>query len=134
MISQTAEYALRAMVYLTEVEVNPTPTDVIARNTHAPFGYLVKIMARLSRAGLVTAQRGRNGGFVLGRPAHEISMFDVLEVADSHTRELKCPANDETCLLYLHLRGGCQKSLDYWQSTPLSMLTHPHQPHPLPPP
>lgn len=134
MISQTAEYALRAMVYLAGVDNVPTPTDIIAHNTHAPFGYLVKIMARLSRAGLVTAQRGRNGGFVLGRSAHEISMHDILSVADASHRPLCAPENDDDCPLYRHLRAGCHKSLDYWRTIPLTRLVRrkPRKPLPVP--
>lgn len=127
MISQTAEYALRAMVLLTESGETPIPTDVIAKETHAPFGYLVKIMAKLSRAGLVIAQRGRHGGFVLARSAKEISLNDILTVADPVTRDLRCPIHGDASPLYIHLRAGCERSRDYWRKVTLHRLRHRHR-------
>jgi len=124
MISQTAEYALRAMVLLAEAGESPTPTDVIARETRAPFGYLVKIMAKLSRSGLVTAQRGRHGGFVLSRPAQEISLHDILVIADPVARDLRCPTHGDGCPLYIHLRAGCERSQAYWRKVTLNRLRH----------
>ena len=57
MITQTAEYALRAMVYLADQE-EPRTTNAIAEKTQVPAGYLAKVMQVLSKAGLVHAQRG----------------------------------------------------------------------------
>ena len=64
MISQTAEYALRAMVFLAMRESAAT-NEQIAQVTKVPPGYLSKILQQLGKAKLVSSQRGLGGGFVL---------------------------------------------------------------------
>ena len=64
MISQTAEYALRAIVYLAGQEL-PQTTQQIAATTRVPAGYLSKVLQALARGGLVHSQRGLHGGFTL---------------------------------------------------------------------
>lgn len=91
MISQTAEYALRATVFLAEQYALPSTTQQIADATHVPAGYLSKTLQQLVRAGIVTSQRGLNGGFVLARHPDRLSLFDVVHVVDPSRRIRTCP-------------------------------------------
>ncbi len=91
MISQTAEYALRAIVYLADQQTAPQTTQQIAEVTHVPAGYLAKVMQSLSRSGLVHAQRGLHGGFTLARPATELTVLDVVQAVDPLRRITSCP-------------------------------------------
>lgn len=91
MISQTAEYALRAIVYLADQSESPQTTQQIAEVTRVPAGYLAKVMQGLSRAGLVHAQRGLHGGFMLARPADELTVLDVVQAVDPLRRIERCP-------------------------------------------
>jgi Rrf2 family protein len=91
MISQTAEYALRAIVYLADQEEIPRTTAQIAVATRIPAGYLAKVMQNLSRAGLVRSQRGLNGGFTLARDPHELSILAVVNAVDPIQRFAECP-------------------------------------------
>jgi Rrf2 family protein len=45
-----------------------------------PLPFLHGILLDLRRAGLLTSRRGSNGGFVLARPAGEISVGDILRI------------------------------------------------------
>jgi Rrf2 family transcriptional regulator, nitric oxide-sensitive transcriptional repressor len=91
MFSQTAEYALRAIVYLAGPHEAPCTTREIAKITRVPSGYLAKVMQSLHRGGLVTAQRGLHGGFALARPADEITALDVMQAVDPLKRIEHCP-------------------------------------------
>jgi Rrf2 family nitric oxide-sensitive transcriptional repressor len=91
MLSQTADYALRAVVFLADHVGEPTTTETIAEGTHVPVGYLAKIMQGLGRAGLVTGQRGLYGGFALTRPAKEVTVYDVVQATDPIMRITTCP-------------------------------------------
>lgn len=91
MISQTAEYALRAIVYLADQHQTPHTTQQIAEVTHVPAGYLAKVMQALSRARLVHAQRGLHGGFTLAHPATELTVLDVVQAVDPLRRITACP-------------------------------------------
>lgn len=92
MITQTAEYALRAVVYLARIGGGPAVTEEVAEVTRVPAGYLARILRDLSKAGLLTARRGVGGGFALAKPAGSISVWDVLEAAESGIGRIEsCP-------------------------------------------
>lgn len=91
MISQTAEYALRAVVWLAANPERAHGTPQIAAAVKVPAGYLAKVMQRLARAGLVVSSPGRLGGFRIARPATEVSVFDVVNAVDPIRRIHTCP-------------------------------------------
>ena len=96
MLSQTTEYALRIMVYLASLD-GLTPTiPQIAAATRTPAGYLAKILRNLARSGLVRSQRGLHGGSTLGRPAGEITVYDVVQAVDPIQRIVTCPLGLES--------------------------------------
>ncbi len=90
MISQTAEYALRAMVYLAMQKSSVTGQD-IAATTKVPPGYLSKLMQQLVKAKLVNSQRGIGGGFVISRTPDQITILDVVNAVDPIELIKTCP-------------------------------------------
>jgi Rrf2 family protein len=90
MISQTAEYALRAMVFLAMQKSAVTGQD-IAAITKVPPGYLSKIMQQLVKGKLVNSRRGIGGGFILSRTPDKISILDVVNAVDPIDRIESCP-------------------------------------------
>ena len=95
MISQSAEYALRAAVWLAGHSEATLSTPEIARRTMVPAGYLSKILQALARAGLVASTPGRAGGFILTRPANRISVLDVINAVGQLPRIERCPLGKE---------------------------------------
>jgi Rrf2 family protein len=91
MISQTAEYALRAIVFLAGQEQVPHTTVGIAEATQIPVGYLAKVMQNLSRAGLVNSQRGLGGGFTLAYAPHKLTVLAIVNAVDPIKRYPVCP-------------------------------------------
>lgn len=90
MISQTAEYALRAMVFLAMRSAAATGQE-IAETTKVPPGYLSKIMQQLVKSKLVNSQRGIGGGFALSLQPAQISILDVINAVDPIERITSCP-------------------------------------------
>jgi Rrf2 family protein len=90
-ISQTAEYALRAVLVLGSHRDGPLTTRQIAARTRVPAGYLSKVLQALGRARLVEAQRGLGGGYVLTRPLEEVTVLDVINAVDPVQRIDRCP-------------------------------------------
>lgn len=95
MISQTSEYALRAIVYLAEGGTEARTAVVIADATGIPLGYLSKIMQGLTKARLVTSQRGPNGGFALVDPPKALTVYAVVHAIDPIERITECPVGVE---------------------------------------
>ena len=83
MLSQTAEYALRALVLLAErTPGQPARVGELADELDIPQNYLSKTLHTLSRSGVIASARGKGGGFMLGRPAADITLFDVVDPFD----------------------------------------------------
>jgi Rrf2 family protein len=83
------DYALRAVVELAaeggngrDPAVRPVTADRLATAQAIPPKFLESILLQLRRAGVVTAQRGPDGGYRLARPADEISLAEVIRVID----------------------------------------------------
>jgi Rrf2 family protein len=106
MISQTAEYALRAIVHLAERPDTPQTTQQIAEVTRVPAGYLAKVMQTLGRSGIVRARRGLHGGFTLAVPPKELTVLDVVQAVDPVQRITHCPLGipEHKSLCPLHTR------------------------------
>ncbi|GAB4384489.1 MAG: Rrf2 family transcriptional regulator [Phycisphaerales bacterium] len=105
MISQTSEYALRAVVHLAKAGGGPAVAQDIAEATQVSVGYLHKILRLLARKGILLAQRGVGGGFSLARPPDHISVLEVLRVTENELARIEsCPLGIEghTQLCPLH--------------------------------
>jgi Rrf2 family protein len=107
MISQTAEYALRAVVYLAEISDGGQTTEQIAKATQIPTAYLSKVLQQLSRASIVQSQRGLGGGFTLKQGPRKLTVLDVVNAVDPIKRIQECPLGLDahaTKLCALHRR------------------------------
>lgn len=90
-LTQTAEYALRAVVWLALHPGRPQTTRQIADATLVPSSYLPKVFLPLVRAGLVTGQRGLRGGYTLRKDPSEVTLLEVVNQVDPMQRSASCP-------------------------------------------
>lgn len=98
MITRTAEYALRALLVLAREESGRyVPSERIAAATGMPANYTSKTLHRLAQSGLVSSTRGPAGGFVLARPADEISVADVAALFAERPRTNRCLLGNRFC-------------------------------------
>jgi Rrf2 family protein len=82
-MSAKAEYAVRAMVQLAAAPTGVlVKTEDLAKAQGIPPQFLVDILSDLRTDRLVRSQRGRDGGYELGRSASQISIADVLRCTD----------------------------------------------------
>lgn len=108
MLSQTAEYALRAVVYLACHPGETATTHDLARASQVPPYYLSKVLQTLGKMGIVNAQRGKRGGFTLARPAQEMTILEVVNAVEPVQRIHRCPLglrehNGKLCALHKRL-------------------------------
>lgn len=66
------------------------PLSAIADRQHISLAYLEQLFLRLRRAGLVTSERGRAGGYRLARLAADISVAEVMAAVEEGTRMTRC--------------------------------------------
>ena len=93
MISQTAEHAIRALLYLAgRPEGSAASADEIAGAIDAPRNYLAKTLNALARRGVVSAMRGPGGGYRLRVNPAELGVARLIEEFDP-------PAQRRLCLL-----------------------------------
>ena len=83
-LSARVDYALRAAAELAAVGANGglLTAERLASAQQIPPKFLESILLQLRRGGIVTAQRGPEGGYRLARPANEISLAEVIRVID----------------------------------------------------
>lgn len=91
MLPKTAEYSLRATVWLGRSPDRPQSADELAKSIQVPRRYLHKVLQDLVKAGLVRSQSGPGGGYCLDRPAAEISILDVITAVGPIERIRACP-------------------------------------------
>ena len=104
MISLTAQYALRAVVYLAKNENGFISRSEIAEATLVPHDYLLKVLNELDAAGIVESRRGPGGGYRLTRSPDQITTLDVVLSVDTIPRITQCPLgiSDHEVLCPLH--------------------------------
>jgi Rrf2 family protein len=91
MLSQTVEYALRAVVQLASIAPAASTTAELAVITQVPPAYLVKVLQALVKAGIVTSQRGASGGVSLAQSPEELTILDIVSATDPIQRIRTCP-------------------------------------------
>ena len=97
-LTRKGEYAIRGIVYLAG-----RPTDKvcllsdIAAAVDVPPTFLAKIFQQFSKIGLVKSFRGTGGGFMLGRPAENITLLEVVEAVEGPIIPNRCVTKPSDC-------------------------------------
>ncbi len=97
-LSQTAEYALRAALFLAARRNDaPVGAEAIAAATDLPASYLSKTLQTLVAAGIVTSMRGRSGGFRLAVDPKALPLMRVVEAFDEKADRRHCLLGKHVC-------------------------------------
>ena len=108
MLSNTSKYAIRALVYISlfATETKRAGIREISENLGMPSPFLGKILQVLARQKILLSTKGPNGGFVLAKPAIEITLMEIIEIIDNSDsfdncviRTTRC-SNDAPCSLH----------------------------------
>lgn len=132
MISSTAEYALRAIVFLATQGQSAETSQQIAQSTRVPPGYMSKVLQDLARAGILTSQRGPRGGFTLARSPDNITILDVINAVDPFKRITKCPLGlpehgTRLCALHQRLDDALAHIENLFATSRISDMLRPRQ-------
>jgi len=91
LFSDACEYGLRATVWLSHRTKQSHKVSEIAEGTQSSPGYLIKVLQRLAKADILSAQRGRQGGFMLLRSPETLSVLEIINAIDPIERIRSCP-------------------------------------------
>ncbi len=108
-VSAKVDYALRAMAELAAAPPGLTTAEQLASAQHIPPKFLESILSQLRSAGLVSSQRGADGGYQLARPAEEISVAEIIRELEGPIATVRGVRPDE-----LEYEGAAAGLRDVW--------------------
>ena len=111
-ISTQGRYALRMMIDIAEHQKDGyVALKDVARRQDISKKYLEQIALSISQAGLLRAVRGYQGGYMLARPAEDLTVFSILQIVEGTLAPVTCLQQEvNTCE-----RKNCCKTLPLWQ-------------------
>jgi len=127
MLSHKAKYGLKAALSLAaDPLAQPVLVADLARREAIPKKFLEQILLELKHRGVLQSRRGKGGGYLLARPADDLSVGEVIRALDgpqapvpcvSHSAYLKCDeCQDETScgvrLVMKEVRDATARILD----------------------
>ncbi len=96
-LNTKGRYAVMAMADLAKyADGDALPLSAIAERQQISLAYLEQLFSKLRRAGLVESARGRSGGYRLGRPAHSISVAEIMAAVEEGVRMTRCQGAQAT--------------------------------------
>src|SRR5437867_10064917 len=91
MLSKKAQYAFKALMYMTEKKENePILIAEISKKKRIPLKFLENILLELKKAGILDSKKGKGGGYFLAKDPHKILLADVLRLVDGPIALLPC--------------------------------------------
>ncbi len=108
-ISAKADYAMRAALELAAADTAPLKRDEIAQAQAIPVKFLETILGELKHAGIVSSQRGADGGYWLAKPADDVTVADVMRVVEGRLASVR-----ETSPEDLEYTGSAEPLRDVW--------------------
>lgn len=93
-ITTWAEYGVICALHLAKRSgEGPVSGRDVAEKERLPADYVEQILLRLRRADVIKSVRGAKGGYMLSRPAVEITIRDVIHASELETFDLHCVTN-----------------------------------------
>lgn len=99
MFSKTCEYALRALIYITQQTKDGGRIGIkdIASGIDSPEYFIAKILQDLSRKGFVQSAKGPTGGFYLDNVSLNRSLADIVKEMDGDKIFTGCALGLKEC-------------------------------------
>ena len=129
MLSQTAEYALRTVLYLADRgDKRLIGADELAEALGVPRNYLSKTLHRLTRERILASSRGKGGGFRLATDPRRLTLLQVVKPFDAISGERRCllgrPACDDRhpCPAHHRWKAVSTQVADFFRKTTVAEL------------
>lgn len=130
-LSEATALALHTMVIIS-TQSEPISASPMAAQLQASEAHVFKVLQQLVRAGMLQSKRGPHGGYMLAKPASEITLMDVYQVFEGPMRTDGClftkPVCGELdCILGPLIEDVRSKVVDHFSSTTLDQAARPRR-------
>jgi Rrf2 family transcriptional regulator, nitric oxide-sensitive transcriptional repressor len=98
-LTKFSDYALRVLMYAHGAGDRHVTIEEMAAAYRISRAHLMKVVNSLTRAGYLTALRGRSGGLVLGRPAEDIRLGEVVRATEPAFAIVECFSTNNQCVV-----------------------------------
>jgi Rrf2 family nitric oxide-sensitive transcriptional repressor len=98
-LTRFSDYALRVLMLAHAAGDRLITIEGIADTYAISRSHLMKVANTLTRAGYLTAVRGRYGGLRLAKPASEINLGDVVRATEPDFTLVECFASRTQCVI-----------------------------------
>ncbi len=89
-LSTKGQYAVLLMYQLARSSDSPTPLSEISSVQKVSQGYLEQIVKPLRVSGLVQGKRGFGGGYILAKPAGQITVGEIIRIVEGPVVPVSC--------------------------------------------
>lgn len=99
-LTTRARYALRAMIQIAQYGEHDKPLKLvdIAERTSVSRRYLEQLVIPLKNASLVRGVSGKEGGYILAKPAREIKVGDIIQASIGPINIVDCVNDPDSCM------------------------------------
>ncbi|UUZ55562.1 SUF system Fe-S cluster assembly regulator [Massilia sp. H-1] len=92
-----ADYGIVVLTSMVREPDRSRSAAEISATIHVPLPTVSKILKILARSALVTSTRGPTGGYLLARPADQISLADIIDAMDGPIGMTECSVTPGLC-------------------------------------
>ena len=131
-LTSFTDYGLRMLMRIASAPGQPFSTAELAEEFGLSRNHLTKIVQKLARGGIVETRRGSGGGAILGKPAEEIRLGDVVRLLEEGQALVECFGPDRgactiegCCRLKARLRRAESRFLDDLNQSTLADIALP---------
>lgn len=98
-LTKFSDYALRVLMFTHAAGDRLVTIDEMAASYRISAAHLMKVVNALTRAGYLTAVRGRSGGLKLAKAADRIVLGDVVRMTEPDFALVECFETKSQCVI-----------------------------------
>ncbi|TAM53227.1 MAG: SUF system Fe-S cluster assembly regulator [Paraburkholderia sp.] len=96
-LSKMADYGMVILAAMVDEPQRSRSASEIADSIRVPVPTVSKVLKMLGRGGLVASQRGARGGYLLARPAGQITLTEIIHAMDGPIGMTECSVTPGLC-------------------------------------
>lgn len=104
-LSKTSKYAIKLLTFMATQDAEMFKSKELCETLDIPYKYLSAIITNLTKAGIISSSKGRNGGITFTKELKDITLLDITSITESTDIDQcimgfgRCK-EDEKCLLH----------------------------------